>query len=196
MWSYARLTSTDLEEPLGIYEDEESRAQRTAEEDEDFWRYCPNWFVDMIPELSLRERLLGCATCMICGYLLSVGSLMRMKDLMVGNPVPLVSTVTFGNIISLCGTFFLAGPKSQVRRMFHASRRNASFMYLGSLAITFVLLLMPRFIGRGLFLFVLLLGQYASISWYSLSYVPFGREILKKCCRRVISSSSDDIDEL
>jgi len=119
-----------------------------------------------------------------------------MKDLMVGNPVPLVSTVTFGNIISLCGTFFLAGPRSQVRRMFHASRRNASFMYLGSLAITFVLLLMPRFIGRGLFLFVLLLGQYASIAWYSLSYVPFGREILKKCCRRVISSSSDDIDEL
>mmetsp|Transcript_26485 Transcript_26485/g.64534 ORF Transcript_26485/g.64534 Transcript_26485/m.64534 type:complete len:121 (+) Transcript_26485:2438-2800(+) len=120
---------------------------------------------------------------------------MRMKDLMVGNPVPLVSTVTFGNIISLCGTFFLAGPRSQVRRMFHASRRNASFMYLGSLAITFVLLLMPRFMGRGLVLFTLLLSQYASISWYGLSYVPFGREILKKCCRRMMTSNSNDIDE-
>lgn len=61
------MASTDLEEPLGIYEDEESRAQRTVEEDERFWGHCPNWFVDMIPELSLQERLLGCATCMICG---------------------------------------------------------------------------------------------------------------------------------
>lgn len=124
-----------------------------------------------------------------------MGSLMRMKDLMVGNPAPLVATVTFGNILSLCGTFFLAGPRSQVRRMFHGSRRNASFMYLGSLAITFVLLLMPRFMGRGLVLFVLLLSQYASISWYGLSYVPFGRDILKKCCRRMVSSNNNEIDE-
>jgi len=126
--------------------------------------------------------------------LLSIGSFFRMKDFFVGNPVPLVSTVTFGNIISLCGTFFLAGPRSQMRRMFHSSRRNASFMYLGSLCVTFLLLLMPRFPGHGLFLFILLISQYASITWYCLSYIPFGREILKKCCRRMMASNAD-IDE-
>ncbi|CAJ1934796.1 unnamed protein product [Cylindrotheca closterium] len=68
MWNYARLSNIDAEEPLGFYEDEESRAQRNAEEDAHAWGHCPNWFVDMIPELSLEERLLGCATCMICGY--------------------------------------------------------------------------------------------------------------------------------
>jgi len=194
MWNYARLASTDLEEPLGVYEDEESRAQRSSEEDERLWGRCPNWLTDSIPEFSLQERILGCATCMICGYLLSIGSLMRMKDLMVGNPVPLVSTVTFGNIISLCGTFFLAGPRSQVRRMFHSSRQNASFMYLGSLAATFLLLLMARFPGHRLILLILLISQYASITWYTLSYIPFGREMLKKCCRRMMASSAD-IDE-
>lgn len=126
--------------------------------------------------------------------ILSLGSLMRMKDLMVGNPVPLVSTVTFGNILSLCGTFFFAGPRSQVRRMFHSSRQNASIMYLGSLAVTFLMLLMPRFPGRGFILFALLISQYASITWYCLSYIPFGREMLKKCCRRMLASNAD-IDE-
>jgi hypothetical protein len=147
--------------------------------------------MDALPEFSLKERLLGCATCMVCGYILSLGSFMKMRDLVSGNPVPLVTTVTLGNIISLGGTFFLAGPRSQFRRMFHPSRIVASSMYLGSLAITFVLLVFPNFMGRGFLLLLLLLSQYASITWYSLTYVPFAREILTKCCRRLVSSDYD-----
>jgi len=74
MWNYARLASTDSEQPLGIYEDEESMAQRAADEDEQLCRHCPNWFVGLIPEFSLRERILGCATCMICGCKCNFGS--------------------------------------------------------------------------------------------------------------------------
>lgn len=114
-----------------------------------------------------------------------------MKALLGGNAVPLVTTVTLGNILSLCGTLFLTGPRSQMQRMFHPSRKISSVMYLGSLGITFFLLLTPHFFGRGFLLLLLLLSQYASITWYSLTYIPFARDILKSCCRRLVSSDMD-----
>jgi hypothetical protein len=99
---------------------------------------------------------------------LSFGSFIRMRDLLGGNPAPLVINVTFGNIIALCGTCFLTGPRQQVRRMFHESRKLASACYLGSLVLTLVLLILPKFGGKGLLLFILLIFQYVAITWYVL----------------------------
>jgi Got1/Sft2-like family len=202
--SYARLLpggTNDAEDAeimhdLGIYEDEESR--RTSNGDGsggggggDASTICPAGWCDFLPTLSLRERLLGCATCMVCGYILSFGSFMRMKDLVVGNPVPLVVNVTIGNVIALCGTCFLTGPQSQARRMFHKTRKLASVAYLGSLAVTLFLLMLPHFVLRGLLLFLLMIGQYVAITWYCLSYIPFAREFVTNGCRRLVASSSD-----
>mmetsp|Transcript_16986 Transcript_16986/g.26371 ORF Transcript_16986/g.26371 Transcript_16986/m.26371 type:complete len:206 (+) Transcript_16986:120-737(+) len=176
--------------PLGIYEDEESRAQRRDDEEATAFR-CPDWIMDNLPNLSLRERLLGCVTCMICGYLLGLGSFVRMKDLVTGNPTPLVINVTLGNILSLSGTCFLSGPTSQLQRMFHKSRKMASIVYLATLGITMLLIMMPKHRGKGLLLFLLLLAQYAAITWYCLTYIPFAREIVKRCCRRIVSGSAE-----
>jgi hypothetical protein len=184
----------EILQDLGVYEDEESRQSRnpaTGDGDGNNTLTCPSW-CDFLPSLSLRERLLGCATCMVCGYILSFGSFMRMKDLVVGNPVPLVVNVTIGNVIALCGTCFLTGPQSQVRRMFHKSRKLASIAYIGSLAVTLFLLLLPHFILRGLLLFFLMIGQYVAITWYCLSYIPFAREFVTNGCRRLMSASDGD----
>merc|ERR1712025_1544957 len=102
---------------------------------------------------------------MLCGYFLSFGSFFRLKNLFVGNPVPLVVSVTVGNIIALCGTCFLSGPQMQMQRMFHKSRKVASVFYLGSVGVTVFLLLLPNFPLRGLLLFSLMIGQYAAITW-------------------------------
>jgi Got1/Sft2-like family len=179
---------------LGIYEDEEtlsSRQQSSGGDDSNI--QCPAW-CNFLPSLSLRERLLGCATCMVCGYILSFGSFMRMKDLLVGNPVPLVVNVTIGNIIALCGTCFLAGAESQARRMFHKSRKVASMMYLGSLGVTIILLLLPHFFLRGLILLLLMIAQYVAITWYCLSYIPFAREFVGRGCARLLRRMSNDDD--
>jgi hypothetical protein len=177
---------------LGIYEDDESRRQSNNNHSNDDGRpHCPAC-LDFLPSLSLRERLLGCATCMICGYILSFGSFLRMKDLLIGNPVPLVVNVTVGNIIALCGTCFMTGPQSQLSRMFQPKRKLASMIYLGSLGVTIFLLLLPRFIFRGLLLFLLMIGQYIAITWYCLSYIPFAREFISNCCRRLVQSADDD----
>lgn len=75
-----------------------------------------------LPELSWRERCIGCATCMIAGYLLSMGSFWRIKDLMTGNPMPFVVNATVGNMIALAGSFFFTGPTQQIKDV---SRKTA-----------------------------------------------------------------------
>ena len=183
---------------LGIYEDEETLSSRQQPSDGDDHNILPAWVTDKLPNLGWRERLLGCATCMVCGYILSFGSFMRMKDLLIGNPVPLVVNVTIGNVIALCGTCFLAGAQSQARRMFHKSRKIASLMYLGSLAVTMFLLLLPHFFLRGLLLFLLMIGQYIAITWYCLSYIPFAREFVGRGCSRLarrMSSNASAVDD-
>jgi len=100
---------------------------------------CLSYF---FPDLTLQERLGGCLGCMLLGYVLSLGSFFRMKDVLRGrNPTPFVAYTTLGNIISLSGSFFLTGPRAQMRRMFHSSRRVATIMYLGSLFVTLLVCL-------------------------------------------------------
>ena len=188
----------ELLSDLGIYEDEESERDgggNATTTSTDLSSCCPVAsildFYDELPSLALRERLLGCGTLMLCGYMLSFGSFMRMKVLIMGNPVPLVVNVTVGNTIALCGTCFLSGPQSQAQQMFHKSRKLASVFYLGSLAVTMILLLLPHFLFRGLLLFLLMIGQYVAITWYCLSYIPFARKFISSGCRRLVGSADD-----
>uniref|UniRef100_A0A6S8VYV9 Vesicle transport protein n=1 Tax=Chaetoceros debilis TaxID=122233 RepID=A0A6S8VYV9_9STRA len=165
---------------------------------------CLSYF---FPDLTLQERLGGCLGCMLLGYVLSLGSFFRMKDVLRGrNPTPFVAYTTLGNIISLSGSFFLTGPRAQMRRMFHSSRRVATIMYLGSLFVTLlVCLVLPvlrhdgtgggdgsgggtgggkgpssAFRGEALLLLVLLGCQYVAVAWYCLSYIPFARQIARR----------------
>jgi hypothetical protein len=39
-----------------------------------------------IPSMTWTERLIGCGTCMVAGYILSFGSFFRIKELILGNP--------------------------------------------------------------------------------------------------------------
>jgi hypothetical protein len=126
-------------------------------------------------EMTWRERLLGCGTCMVAGYLLSFGSFFRMTDLIRGEPLPYVLNVTVGNLIALAGSCFLSGPRSQAAKMWHESRRVATTLYLGSLLLT-LLVAIINLPGRAILLVLLLLSQYVSITWYCLSYIPFARD--------------------
>jgi len=193
--SLASPSSMDTSADFGVYEDEESRAARNHFYLGECNFTCPPWCENYLPQLSLKERLLGCATCMVCGYLLGLGSFMRMKYLLTGNPVPLVVSVTVGNILTLCGTCFLTGPQQQARRMFHESRKVASIMYLGGMGATIFFLLLPHFRTRGFWLFMLLIAQYVAITWYCLSYIPFARDIMKRFCRRMVGSADSMGDE-
>lgn len=82
---------------------------------------------------------------------------------------------TLGSFLSMLSTIILMGPSAQLAYMFDEYRFNASVMYIGSLFVSFFVAI----IFRSVLLCVLCgLLQYAALVWYSLSYVPYGRETL------------------
>ena len=136
--------------------------------------------------LSWRERLLGCGTCLVAGYILSFGAFWRLVDLAAGDPFPFVMNATIGNLIALAGSFFLSGPKNQWRRMWHDKRRTATTLYLSTLFLTLFVALVHKSIPgpQGLYLVVLMLAQYVAITWYILSYIPFAHEMISQYITR------------
>jgi hypothetical protein len=135
---------------------------------------------------------------MIAGYLLSMGSFFRMKSLFQGDPVPFVLNTTVGNMIALAGSFFLSGPRTQFAKMFHDSRRTATLLYLGSLFSTLVITILTSSSSSSddgssssraafLLLMIMVLCQYVAITWYTLSYIPFAREIVSGFVQRRVN---------
>ena len=146
-----------------------------------------------LPQLSWRERCLGCATCFVAGYLLGLGSIGRVKELLWhGNPLAFIVHATAGNALALAGSCFLSGPVTQFQKMWHPVRRHATVAYLGSLVLTLVVVVgwsasndnarLP--VLRGIILMALLGFQNLAIVWYTLSYVPYGHEAVQSFVRR------------
>ena len=86
-------------------------------------------------------------------------------------------------IVSSC---FLSGPKGQWKDMRKETRWVLTLCYLGTLVVTLVLAFVLPDNLKVLVLISLIL-QMISYFLYTLSYVPFGRRLLKKLCQCLIS---------
>ena len=84
---------------------------------------------------------------------------------------------TLGNLCSIFSTLFLMGPFNQLKKMFNSSRWMASAMMITFLVLTLVAALYWK--KRGLTI-LFCLCQFLSMTWYSLSYIPFARDAVKK----------------
>lgn len=88
--------------------------------------------------------------------------------------LPLIHSI-FLYLSALCATGFLLGPKQQCVKMWLPTRRWSTAFYLLMIIIVFVVALL----GQSVFLVLfLLLIEIIAGTWYSLSYVPFGRKIV------------------
>ena len=85
-------------------------------------------------------------------------------------------------MISICASFFLNGPWSQIKKMFAPTRRIATVVYVSTLALTLFVALTPPVFGQGLILIVLVAVQFIAMLWYALSYIPFAREYASGIC--------------
>ncbi|ETI54298.1 hypothetical protein, variant [Phytophthora nicotianae CJ01A1] len=95
------------------------------------------------PSLTKKQRLIGFASCFVLGYIVSFGStfaLIAGSD----NGTKFGITYSLGNIISLCGSGFLVGPKQQLKLMFKPVRRIATIIYLVMIAVVFTVALAVR----------------------------------------------------
>jgi hypothetical protein len=206
---FSRLTDrldVDMESLLSGHgqegQEEQQQRQRSTtsyagdtDDGDETMNCCPS-SCSICPSLTWQERLGGCAGCMILGYVLSFGSFFRLKDLMLGDPGPFVVYATIGNIISLSGSFFLSGPKSQLKKMFHESRKIATCLYLGSLGVTLIVAFISFGDGGGrsfkaMILVILLIFQYVAVAWYCMSYIPFARQMATRACNAIMSRFDD-----
>ncbi|EGF78344.1 hypothetical protein BATDEDRAFT_13268, partial [Batrachochytrium dendrobatidis JAM81] len=83
---------------------------------------------------------------------------------------------TIGNVISLIGTGFLIGFMSQLKKMFDPSRWIATCVFLGSLALTLVFAFAVKI---AVLTIICCVFQYLALLWYSISYIPFARDVVK-----------------
>lgn len=147
------------------------------------------------PSLSYHERLIGCVTCFLMGFILSLGSTFRLAKLLHGNPAPFAIAYTLGNLLSIGCTTFFVGPSKQVQTMFHSKRRASALVYVSLLFGTLFLCFVHRVHHRLVLVSISLLVQFLALVWYTLSYVPYGRTIAKHSCKRVFGCSSDNAME-
>ncbi|CEG42566.1 vesicle transport protein [Plasmopara halstedii] len=148
--------------------------------------------VSLCPSLSYHERFIGCITCFLLGFILSLGSTFRLAKLMHGNPAPFAIAYTIGNILSIGSTTFFVGPWKQMQTMFHTKRRYSAVFYVSFIFVTLLLCFSHHIHHRLFFVLISLLVQFMALIWYTLSYVPYGRTIAKTTCKRFLGLSNDD----
>ncbi|RLN70668.1 hypothetical protein BBJ28_00022494 [Nothophytophthora sp. Chile5] len=146
----------------------------------------------LCPSLSYQERVIGCVTCFMLGFLLSLGSTFRLAKLVHGNPAPFAIAYTIGNVLSIGCTTFFVGPCKQVQTMFHSKRRWSAAVYVLFIFVTLGLCFSPHIHHRVLLVLLSVLVQFVALIWYTLSYVPYGRNIATSCCKRMLGLATED----
>ena len=85
-----------------------------------------------------------------------------------------------GITLTIATGFFMMGPKTMCRRMWHRTRRCATAMYFSMLILTFSLALG----GAPLpLVFLSFFAQFFAGIWYTASWFPRGRQQVVWCCK-------------
>uniref|UniRef100_A0A7S4BE42 Vesicle transport protein n=1 Tax=Chrysotila carterae TaxID=13221 RepID=A0A7S4BE42_CHRCT len=133
------------------------------------------------PALTYQQRMLGFVICFILGGILSLSALSSLPGLLIGNPAPFAFKYTAGNLLSIGSSSFLVGPVKQCRDMSAPERSTASLIYI----VTLVGTLLSVFVLKVQILtFLLVVLQMCSLTWYMLSYVPYGQQCVRRIIRR------------
>eukprot|EP00931_Biecheleriopsis_adriatica_P095564 TRINITY_DN6915_c0_g1_i1.p1 TRINITY_DN6915_c0_g1~~TRINITY_DN6915_c0_g1_i1.p1 ORF type:complete len:193 (-),score=32.25 TRINITY_DN6915_c0_g1_i1:147-725(-) len=150
------------------------------EEEEDVFTAC-------CPRITWRQRIFGWLACFCLGLLLQASSFGSLTRALLGHPGRFALVYTLGNIIAMVGTFFLAGPRKQMRKMSDKHRARASACFLLTMPLTIVVVEAGHFPGRALLILLMVLLQWMSLVWYTLSYIPYGQKMALKILKRCFS---------
>jgi len=124
--------------------------------------------------LSWGTRVKGFIACFVLGIILSViGSIC----LFFGNVVAFGIVYTLGNLIAMASTCFLCGPVAQIKKMFAKTRILATVLVFTFMVLTLLAGLALHKAGLALLFCIL---QFLAMTWYSISYIPFARDAIKK----------------
>ncbi|WWC72056.1 uncharacterized protein I206_106016 [Kwoniella pini CBS 10737] len=122
--------------------------------------------------LTRTQRIGGFAACYVGG--LGV-SLLGAILLFLGATGAFATLFGVGAILSLLGTGFLIGFKTQLEKMFKPVRIIATILLFISIIMTFI----SAFVLPAILCIVFVIIQYLAFLWYSLSYIPYARTLVK-----------------
>ncbi|OCT91942.1 vesicle transport protein SFT2B [Xenopus laevis] len=144
-----------------------------------------NGFEEVIETSSLSwgTRIKGFIACFVIGVACSIlGTCLLWVP---GKGMALFAIFyTIGNVASLGSTMFLMGPLKQLKKMFEMTRLIATIVMLLCLVLTLCAALWWKIKGLALLFCIL---QFFAMAWYSISFIPFARDAVKKCFTTCIS---------
>lgn len=132
--------------------------------------------------LTWEDRVMGFAGCFVIGLALSLSSMLSFTQLLLGHPAPFAWKLSTGAILSLASSSFLTGPREQWRKMTSPIRVGATVAYCASIVAN---LLAALFLHNIVLTLITIIVQYCALAWYCASYIPFGRDLLRRCVGRV-----------
>ena len=139
-------------------------------------------------KMPLRQRIYGWGICFCLGFLISLASSGMIKTMVKGEYVKFGALYSTGTILTLASSFFLWGPTAQCKNMFDPTRRLVTVIYLSLIGAvigaTILAAKNPDFKGSAFIIMALIFAQYLAAFWYGLSFVPMGRKIFCKCCKK------------
>lgn len=125
--------------------------------------------------LSWSTRIKAFCICFVIGILLS---LLGSFALFLHRGLTVFAVFyTLGNIMSMASTCFLMGPFNQLKKMFASTRIIATCVVIVSFVLTLIAAIVLHKAGLAL-LFIII--QSLAMTWYSLSYIPWARDAVKK----------------
>ncbi|MBN3281299.1 SFT2A protein, partial [Polyodon spathula] len=127
--------------------------------------------------LSFGTRVKWFAVCFAVGIVCSI--LGTALLFLPSGPKLFAVFYTIGNLAALLSTCFLMGPVKQIKRMFEPTRLIATIVMLLCLVLTLCAVFWWQKKGLAIIFCIL---QFLAMTWYSLSYIPFARDAIMKCC--------------
>ncbi|KAJ2611084.1 hypothetical protein H4S08_003325 [Coemansia sp. RSA 1365] len=126
--------------------------------------------------LSRMERLMAFGACFGIGLVLSIiGTVLIFS----GHMAAFAVCYSLGNVISLFGMGFLVGFKKQFKMATAPVRLTAFVVYIVLLVMTFVVAFA---FDIAVLCLIFAICQYCALAWYSASYIPYGRKMIKSTC--------------
>ncbi|KAJ2779894.1 hypothetical protein H4R18_003750 [Coemansia javaensis] len=126
--------------------------------------------------LSRTERLMAFCGCFFVGLALSI---LGTALVFSGRLTAFAICYSMGNVVSLLGMCFLVGFKKHLKMATAPVRLTAFIVYIVLLVMTFVAAFA---IDVAVLCIIFAILQYCALAWYSASYIPYGRKLIKTTC--------------
>jgi len=140
------------------------------------------------PHLSWKKRMIGfLATGLISALLGGISIYFLFQN----NLTNFAIFYSLGNACAIGATLFLVGPRKQFKKMIRPHRAVATAVFIISLILTIVFAFATQ--DQGWVIIICVIVQFAAFLWYTLSFMPFTRRILKKCFGKICPCPDDSV---